>query len=489
MFENFTQRFSSNSLGIEDTVEKELEISKKGPVLNKTISSNVYDKTKVIVDNLDSDGKLETDVLRQKEELKEAKAKLLLPLYRFESTLKDKYITYIKDIVNTARVLRKDKNNAKWLPIMHYLKIIDWNDIAHLVNLAILRNKNAISTEKKNLEIEVITCFFEKKMRVKYDIPEDRIIQTDNNPEYAMERKNVINTFRKFFNSISEQNKLKQSGVFKDIEVNLVKSEGNEDYGSGLSITVSYNKDIDYQNWRRGKEGYDGYEIIMDDDKKRYIRENLDQSIEDDVVTGEQNNINNDINNNFFSLEDEEAPTTDANSSGEPTGDGEDTENAGDDDEQSDDPVDDFAGDESDENVSDDSFGGDSDDSNGEQEGGDDSSGGDYGGDSGSNETKKSQPGLHPFAELNGKHKVIKEFKELVAQINRITEPFKNSVDNPVISKLEELRTIVDDAIGIAFTVNIEDSLLRYSLYVTQYEELVIKLKEYLSKTKPINKN
>ncbi len=55
-------------------------------------------------------------------------------------------------------------------------------------------------------------------MRVKYDIPEDKIIDVTSHPNYVTEKESIVKTFKQFFETISEQNTLKQQGVFKDIK-------------------------------------------------------------------------------------------------------------------------------------------------------------------------------------------------------------------------------------------------------------------------------
>lgn len=513
MFENIFDPWVKSKEDLE--VEKDvtgLHKEDTGKIMSKTVSSNVFDKQKVKVDHIDKEGKLETDVLKQEEQMKELKQKVPLPLFRFDTTHKPKFIQYIKDITNTARVMREDRQEAKWLPLKPYLKIIEDGDIDYLVNLAISRNRESEVIGEKKLNIEVVTCFYEKKLRIKNDIPEDELIDESARPNYVVEKQTIERTFKSFFESISEQNHLKQQGIFKDIEVNLITSAGSTDYGVGYAIEVCYVKPIDYQNWRRGKESYDDLtfasleedyqnELLIDDKKlKKEAEKDAEKKAGDEFAlqTKEaleeleaiENRIKeqNSINNLTHAQEDEGFGGDEA---------GDNTGGMGDEQPQNSDPVDDFAGDSgggdemsSDEEGMDDGMGG---GFGGDEEGGDE-----FGQDGGeqqeeeTNEDKKTQPGMHPFAELNGKKEVIVQLQELQVQVNRITESLKTNdqIDKVFIEKFEKLDEMIEDAVKVATSVNMEDSLLRYSMYLTHFEKLTEILKKKLEQqhsTKPKN--
>ena len=132
-----------------------------------------------------------------------------------------------------------------------------------------------------------------------------------------------------------------------------------------------------------------------------------------------------------------------------------------------------------------DDFGGDDfgDGGDDDSDGGDDYGGG--GGDSGGSEGAiKLKPGANPLIEINSKAKVALELGNLKNQIDEVLTKLEGFKANNVVNKLVELSSIVGDALKSAYIVPVEDSLMRYSLYVNQFEDLISDLKRSFSKNK-----
>jgi hypothetical protein len=445
-------------------------------VMNKSASiekdGDKFVHTKI--DHMDKDNELAKDVEQMKKERK-AESIQLLPLFKFKEKQQKHFELYCKGLVNASRIERRNHQD-KYLDILKYIKIVDYIDINFLVDLAILRNKEAYSIETKNIEIEVVSCFYEKKLRVKYDIPEDLIINVDEHAEFAEEKKKIFTQFYNFYKAIENQTPLPGKGLNKDIEVELVKSTGSDDYGAGFAIVVRYTKKIDYLNARRGRESYDLFALESLD--KEFINslssilsteaiadgmteENEGEGGDDETSGGDMDEMGNDG-------DDESDPNE---SPDDRTGEGDDGTTGGDDD------MGDFGG---------------GDDFGGGGEEGDEESGGDTGGDSGGSDfggdssTAETKPGDNPFRDKNAQAKVAGELKELLTQIEKVITVIddlpnttKSNIDLQKIigTKLNDLQSIVRDSLKLAFITPAEDSLLRYAMYLTRFNELMDQIK------------
>ena len=73
---------------------------------------------------------------------------------------------------------------------------------------------------------------------------------------------------------------------------------------------------------------------------------------------------------------------------------------------------------------------------------------------------------------------------ELKDQIDKVLKKLGQFKSNVVVKKLIELDSIVEDALKNAYVVPIQDSLMRYSLYVTQFEDLISELAKYFESGK-----
>ena len=92
------------------------------------------------------------------------------------------------------------------------------------------------------------------------------------------------------------------------------------------------------------------------------------------------------------------------------------------------------------------------------------------------------QAGSNPFADINSRERITNELQELKSEVDKALvklEQFKQSV---LVGKLRELSGFIEDALKNTYIVKVEDSLIRYNLYVTQFEDLVKALKRSFEK-------
>jgi hypothetical protein len=240
--------FSFNDMGTE---AKEL-------VMDKTVTREGGSKPEIIkTDNLDHTSETERIQAIIDSDKKED---MSVPLFRF----REKYVPFLKTFIfatiEAAKELRLNDNGIKYGPILNYIKIMDRNDVEHLINLALMRNKEAMAQEEKKLDFEVITCFYEKKLRVKYNIAEDVIVTVETHEEYAKEKELIDKTFDAFVNEIMELVGVKDlDGVplIKFCSWVMRKSVGTDDFGTGHALVLYYEHKIDYSNDKRSQEMYD----------------------------------------------------------------------------------------------------------------------------------------------------------------------------------------------------------------------------------------
>ena len=207
------------------------------------------------------------------------------------------------------------------------------------------------------------------------------------------------------------------------------------------------------------------FESVLDDDfKKSLENEKNSYNIEEQIS----------INNLFRSTEAiADGMTEDSSSDGTENENSEDQNNT----ESSD-------NEEMDNDLSDDNFddGGEGEgDEGGEEDSSDDST------TSSDSESSKSAPkisGKNPFSDINSKDKVYYELNELKDQIDKVLLKLGQFKSNVVVKKLVELASIVEDALKNAYTVPLQDSLIRYSMYVTQFEDLISELAKYFESNK-----
>lgn len=444
----FLDRFVQGEFGTEE----------KKVVMDKTVSvSTDPADEKVKVDHLDSDNELEKDIIKQRKAERDVTGTVALPLFRFEDKQKKEVINVMKQAVEIATEEVKNNVGGPYTSLFGYVKVLPQKDIEFKVDLTISRNKEIFNTSAKEFEIELVTCYFDKKLRIKYNISEDKVVDEKVDVEYANTKRSIRIAIEKLTNVIIDRLKLKSTGTERDISIYYAESSGEEDYGTGYSIFLKYNKLIDYSNYRRGKEGYSLYSFILDEDFLKSL-ENV-QSIE------EQLNIN-------------PVKSTEAIADGmsENSDEGEDEEDSGEDNSEEIDAGD-ASSDEGDDAGGD--FGDEGGDEEGEEEGdmgGDEGSSDDSSSDSGSSDEKPKTAGKNPFAEINSKEKVSAEFSKLKDQIDKVLirlNPLKSTV---VVKKLVELDSLVEDALRNSFSVPLQDSLIRYTLYLTQFDDLITEL-------------
>ena len=144
-------------------------------------------------------------------------------------------------------------------------------------------------------------------------------------------------------------------------------------------------------------------------------------------------------------------------------------------------------------------------DQNEEDSGNDDFEGGDEGEDTGMDEgddsvnddssedssddstSKPDKPkisGKNPFAEINKRVKLSIELRELKDRIDKVLLKLGQFKSNVVVKKLIELDLIVEDALKNAYSVPLQDSLIRYSMYVVQFDDLISELAKYFESSK-----
>ena len=254
--------------------ELDLGTEEKREVMNKTVSvSTDPSEEKIKVDHLDSDNSMEKDILKQRKAERDVTGTVALPLFRFEEKQKKEIVDKIKEIVEFAAKEIKDNIGGPYTPLFRYVDVLKSSEVNYKVELVVSRNKELFNTSEKEFEIEVITCFVDKKLRVRFDIPEDKPIDEKVDVDYSSAKKAIYNAFVKLYQSIINTIQIKKSGTEKDMELKLIESAGDEDHGTGYSIIFKYNKLIDYSNYRRGKEDYGMYESALDEDFKKSLED------------------------------------------------------------------------------------------------------------------------------------------------------------------------------------------------------------------------
>jgi len=457
---NFLDRFVSGEFS-HGTEEKKV-------VMDKTISvsSNPSEET-IKVDNLDSDNSIEKDIFEQRKAERDIIGTVPLPLFRFEDKQKPEIIQLIKQIAEVASEELKNNIGGPYTPLFGYVDVMNKKDIEHLVNLTISRNKELFNTSAKEFEIEAITCYVDKKLRVRFNITEDKVIDEKIDVEYSSAKRTIERAFKKLAEAVIERIKLKESGTEKDIKIYVAESAGDENYGTGYSIFVKYEKLIDYSNYKRGKEDYI-FSNLFDEDFKKSLENN-----ENTYNIEEQISINpfrsTEAIADGMSENSEDENSEEENQEGEETDATEDEFEAESGDEEGED---DMGGDD---------FGGDGEDG---MDDGDDSNDDSSSSDSSGSSSKPKIAGQNPFAEINSKEKVSIEFNELKSQIDKVLLRLDQFKSNVVVKKLIELDSFVGDALKNSYTVPIHDSLIRYSLYMTQFEDLISELEKYFELSK-----
>ena len=104
--------------------------------------------------------------------------------------------------------------------------------------------------------------------------------------------------------------------------------------------------------------------------------------------------------------------------------------------------------------------------------------------DSTSKPDKPKISGKNPFAEINKRDKLSIELRELKDQIDKVLLKLGQFKSNVVVKKLIELDLVVEDALKSAYSVPLQDSLIRYSMYVVQFEDLISELAKYFESSK-----
>ena len=254
--------------------ELDLGTEEKREVMNKTVSvSTDPSEEKIKVDHLDSDNSMEKDILKQRKAERDVTGTVALPLFRFEEKQKKEIVDKIKEIVEFAAKEIKDNIGGPYTPLFRYVDVLKSSEVNYKVELVVSRNKELFNTSEKEFEIEVVTCFVDKKLRVRFDIPEDKPIDEKVDVDYSSAKKAIYNAFVKLYQSIINTIQIKKSGTEKDMEIKLIESAGDEDHGTGYSIIFKYNKLIDYSNYRRGKEDYGMFESALDEDFKKSLED------------------------------------------------------------------------------------------------------------------------------------------------------------------------------------------------------------------------
>lgn len=439
---------------------EEIDNDGKKVVMDKTISVTTNDSDeKIKVDHLDKDETVEKDVLKARKAEHDVRGVLALPLFRFEEKQKPELINFCKVMLEMANKMKTEDDEGKYQIIKKYINIPKVSEVEYLFDLNVSRNRELYKATPKELKIELISCYFEKKLKMDLDIKETDTAKDD--AEYDMKKDEIIKVFTEFKEDLMNLLNISKTGVMKDTEIVVEDSEGDFDYGVGVSIFIVYKKLIDYLNARRGRESYS--------DILPFLDKEFAQSIE------EQNNINY-IEGTEAIADGMTEDSGDDEGSSEDEGNSEGGDDTGGDDE-------DFG--EGDDEGGDDDFGGDDfgDGGDDDSDGGDNYGGG--GGDSGGSEGAiKLKPGANPLIEINSKEKVALELGNLKSQIDEVLTKLEGFKANNVVNKLVELSSIVGDALKSAYIVPVEDSLMRYSLYVNQFEDLISDLKRSFSKNK-----
>ena len=420
----------------------------KKMVMNKTIYTSTDPEEDVVkVDHLDTNNEVEKDAVKVKKSERDVKGTVPLPLFRFEEKQKQEILELIKFLTNIGRDIMKN-SGSNYTPLVSYIEVPDEKDILHLLNLTVSRNKELYTTAAKELDIEIITCYYDKKLRVELNIEEDKVLDEKNKEDlkYLNKEKLIKNSFIAFFEELIEKADLKKTGINRYIEIHLDNSEGGDKFGVGISIFVKYTKPIDYSNKVRGAEVFNGLLDEVTDISKNLIHNNINLTQSTEAI-GDGMSENSDEGD-----ENDDQETGDDENVEEEESDGNDEFDMGDDDGEGDDEE----------------FGGD-------DESGDDSgSSGDSGG--GSLDLDK-QPGLNPFSDINSREKISMELKALKLEVDKALTNLEQFKQNVLVLKMQELSEHIADALRNVYIVKIEDSMIRYNLYIAQFEDLVEALK------------
>ena len=454
---------------IDKFVQGEIDFGteEKREVMNKTVSvSTDPTEEKIKVDHLDSDNSMEKDILKQRKAERDVTGTVALPLFRFEEKQKKEIVDKIKEIVEFATKEIKDNIGGPYTPLFRYVDVLKSSEVNYKVELVVSRNKELFNTSEKEFEIEVVTCFVDKKLRVRFDIPEDKPIDEKVDVDYSSAKKAIYNAFVKLYQSIINTVQIKKSGTEKDMELKLIESAGDEDHGSGYSIIFKYNKLIDYSNYRRGKEDYGMYESALDEDFKKSLEdEKNSHNIEEQISISPSRSAEAIADGMTEDSSDENSENQEGSDDNEPGNEDQNEEDLGNDDFEGGDEGGDEGMDEGDDSMGDDSSEDSSDTSTPEPE-------------------EPKIAGKNPFAELNKRDKLSIELRELKDQIDKVLLKLGQFKSNVVVKKLIELDSIVEDALKNAYTVPLQDSLIRYSMYVVQFEDLISELAKYFESGK-----
>lgn len=454
---------------IDKFVQGEIDFGteEKREVMNKTVSvSTDPTEEKIKVDHLDSDNSMEKDILKQRKAERDVTGTVALPLFRFEEKQKKEIVDKIKEIVEFATKEIKDNIGGPYTPLFRYVDVLKSSEVNYKVELVVSRNKELFNTSEKEFEIEVITCFVDKKLRVRFDIPEDKPIDEKVDVDYSSAKKAIYNAFVKLYQSIINTVQIKKSGTEKDMELKLIESAGDEDHGTGYSIVFKYNKLIDYSNYRRGKEDYGMYESALDEDFKKSLEdEKNSHNIEEQISISPSRSAEAIADGMTEDSSDENSENQEGSDDNGPGNEDQNEEDLGNDDFEGGDEGGDEGMDEGDDSMGDDSSEDSSDTSTPEPE-------------------EPKIAGKNPFAELNKRDKLSIELRELKDQIDKVLLKLGQFKSNVVVKKLIELDSIVEDALKNAYTVPLQDSLIRYSMYVVQFEDLISELAKYFESGK-----
>ena len=447
--------------------ELDLGTEEKREVMNKTVSvSTDPSEEKIKVDHLDSDNSMEKDILKQRKAERDVTGTVALPLFRFEEKQKKEIVDKIKEIVEFAAKEIKDNIGGPYTPLFRYVDVLKSSEVNYKVELVVSRNKELFNTSEKEFEIEVVTCFVDKKLRVRFDIPEDKPIDEKVDVDYSSAKKAIYNAFVKLYQSIINTIQIKKSGTEKDMEIKLIESAGDEDHGTGYSIIFKYNKLIDYSNYRRGKEDYGMYESAFDEDFKKSLEdEKKIHNIEEQISISPSRSAEAIADGMTEDSSDENSENQEGSDDNEPENEDQNEEDLGNDDFEGGDEGEDVGMDEGDDSMNDDSSEDSSDASTSEPE-------------------EPKIAGKNPFAEINKRDKLSIELRELKDQIDKVLLKLGQFKSNVVVKKLIELDSIVEDALKNAYTVPLQDSLIRYSMYVVQFEDLISELAKYFESGK-----
>ena len=446
--------------------ELDLGTEEKREVMNKTVSvSTDPSEEKIKVDHLDSDNSMEKDILKQRKAERDVTGTVALPLFRFEEKQKKEIVDKIKEIVEFATKEIKDNIGGPYTPLFRYVDVLKSSEVNYKVELVVSRNKELFNTSEKEFEIEVVTCFVDKKLRVRFDIPEDKPIDEKVDVDYSSAKKAIYNAFVKLYQSIINTIQIKKSGTEKDMELKLIESAGDEDHGTGYSIIFKYNKLIDYSNYRRGKEDYGMFESALDEDFKKSLEdEKNSHNIEEQISISPSRSAEAIADGMTEDSSDENSENQEGSDDNEPENEDQNEEDSGNDDFEGGDEGEDAGMDEGDESTDDSSE------------------------DSSDSSTSKSEKpiitGKNPFAEINKRDKLSIELRELKDQIDKVLLKLGQFKSNVVVKKLIELDSIVEDALKNAYSVPLQDSLIRYSMYVVQFEDLISELAKYFESGK-----